>query len=106
MTKPFLLTAAIAAALLLGGCGDEAPSDAELYRLSCTGLAREIGKFSQKRADAQEDSIVGTVDMILADNREAEVAAGINSISGDIEGANAERELNRLQSVYQARGCY
>lgn len=106
MIKFLPLSLATTCAVMLAGCASESFSNARLSSMSCTDLAREIGRYTQMRDDADADSLVGTIDMVIADNREDEIVAGAESIIGDITSAGAERELSRLQSAYVQRGCY
>ncbi len=96
------LSAAIATALALGACSaDETP----ITSMSCTQLAHEIGKATQTRDDAAVDSVFGTVDMLTADNKADEITGGVESIAGDITGAAAQSEIDKLNRVFVQKGC-
>jgi hypothetical protein len=100
--KMTVLSTAIAAALALGAC---ATDDAPIASMSCTDLAREIGKATQTRDDAAVDSFVGTIDMLVADNKADEIDGGVESIIGDISGAAAQSELGTLNQAFVQKGC-
>lgn len=97
-----LQTAAMAAVLTLGAC---AAADTPISSMSCTDLAREIGKATQTKDDAAVDSIVGTIDMLAADNTADEITGGVDALVGDISGAAAQRQLDTLNSAFAQKGC-
>jgi hypothetical protein len=96
------LSAVIATLLVLGACADDRPP---LASMSCTDLAREIGRATQSRDDAAIDSLAGTIDILAADNRADEISGGVDSLVGDITGATAQSELDTLNNVFVQKGC-
>lgn len=86
----------------LGAC---ATNETSLSSMSCTDLAREIGKATQTRDDAAVDSVVGTIDMLAADNTADEITGGVDSLVGDISGAAAESRLDTLNRAFAQKGC-
>ncbi|NSX55403.1 hypothetical protein [Parasulfitobacter algicola] len=96
-------TSAIAVvALTLSGC---TTPEKPLTSMSCTELAMEIGKMTQARDEAAIDSAVGAIDVIIADTRAEEIEGGVEALIGDISGAAAQSELNRLNRVFAQKGC-
>ena len=104
-TKLFSITILVATTLL-GGCSVGAMNSKPIAQMSCTELAREIGRYTQLKETADADSLVGTVGMVLADNREDEITNGVESIVGDITSMSAESELEQLNRTFNQRGCY
>jgi hypothetical protein len=105
MKKAPILITPLIATLALGACSTDDGSDIPVQRMSCTDLAREIGKYTQMKQDADIDSVFGTIGMLAADNKEDEIAHGIEGIAGDVTGAVAENELDTLKTVYARKGC-
>lgn len=105
MIKFLPVSIATTFAVLLAGCAADEFTNARLSTMSCTDLAREIGRYTQIRDDANVDSITGTIDFVLADSKEDEIVAGAESIIGDIASADAENGLSRLQAAWVQRGC-
>lgn len=103
MTIKKTATSALAcAALTLSGC---ATPEKPLTSMSCTELAIEIGKMTQARDEAAIDSAVGAVDIIIADTRAEEIEGGVDALIGDVSGAMAQDELNKLNRVFAEKGC-
>ncbi len=96
------LSTIIVALLVLAACAEDRPP---LASLSCTDLAREMGKATQSRDDAAVDSIAGTIDMLAADSRADEISGGVDSIVGDITGTAAQSELDTLNGAFVQKGC-
>ena len=105
MKKTLILITPLMATLALGACSTEDGSDIPVQRMSCTDLAREIGKYTQMKQDADIDSVFGAIGMLAADNRDDEIAHGVEGIAGDITAAVAENELDTLKTVYSRKGC-
>jgi len=101
-TKSITLSSVTATVLALGACASDETSIASM---SCTDLAREIGKATQTRDDAAVDSVVGTIDMLAADNKADEITGGVDSLVGDISGAAAQSELDTLNRTFVQKGC-
>lgn len=100
--KTITLSTLAASVLALAAC---ATDDATIASMSCTELAHEIGRATQSRDDAAVDSVVGTIDMLVADNKADEIAGGAESLAGDISGAAAQSEIDRLNRVFVQKGC-
>lgn len=105
MTQTKLLMAAFGMVLLLSACAEKKLSNAELYSLSCTELAREIGKFGQIKKNADEDSLTGTLEMFISEDEGDQIVAGAESVVGDLASRDADEELTRLQAAFSRRGC-
>ena len=73
--------------------------------MSCTDIARKIGKATQARDDATVDSAIGLVEMLASDNQADEISGGVNSIAGDLTGATATRDLRKLNRAFAVKGC-
>ena len=97
-----MLSSVTASILALGACASD---DTHTASMSCTELAREIGRATQTRDDAAVDSVVGTIDMLAADNKADEISGGVESLVGDISGAAAQRELDALGRTFVQKGC-
>ena len=91
-----------AAILALGACASDS---VQVTSMSCTDLAREIGRATQTRDDANVDSILGTVEMLAADNKDDEISSGVESLVGDISGSVAQSELDTLNRAFVQKGC-
>lgn len=105
MTRTGYLTAVCGTALLLGACTEEKLSNSELNSLSCTGLAREIGKFTQIKKAADQENLLGNIDLAIARDEDDQIDAGVRSIESHSTSEDAEKELARLQAVFIRRGC-
>ncbi len=105
MKKTLILITPMIAVLTLGACSADDGNDIPVQRMSCTDLAREIGKYTQMKQDADIDSVFGTIGMLAADNKDDEIAHGVEGLAGDITSAVAENELDTLKTVYARNGC-
>lgn len=105
MTNTKTMTAVLCSALLLAACTEPKLSNADLNSLSCTDLAREIGKFGQIEKDAKADNLKGTIDLIVSDDEGDQIVAGAETISSEVVRADAEKEYARLESAFIRRGC-
>ena len=96
-----LVTLIVAAAMLTACASDPAP----LVSMSCTDLARNIGKATQIREAAAVDSIAGTVDMLAAETKADEITGGLESLAGDLTGVAVAQELDALNRAFRQKGC-
>lgn len=103
--KNLMLTLPLVTALTLGGCSVNNTGRTTDEYMSCTDLAREIGKYTQVKEDADVDSIVGTVGVLISDDKYDQISNGIDSISGDFTGMSARNELDKLNDAYVRSGC-
>lgn len=101
-SQSIMFSSVIGAVLALGACASD---NAPIASMRCTDLAREIGKTTQKRDDAVADSVIGTIDMLAADNKADEITGGVESLVGDISGAVAQNELDMLNRAFVQKGC-
>lgn len=77
-----------------------------ISQMSCTELAREIGRYSQIKEDADADSIIGTVGALISDNKNDQITHSVEGIVGDIASASAGSDLEKLKTAFNQRGCY
>lgn len=105
MTRKSLFIASLFATALLGGCSANTMNSTPIQHMSCTELAREIGRYTQMKETADADSLIGTVGMVLADNRQDEITNGVESIVGDVTSMSAASELAQLNRVFHQNGC-
>ncbi|MBM7069766.1 hypothetical protein [Actibacterium sp. 188UL27-1] len=105
ITQTAICIASITAGLALGACTDNEKTQAQVSRMSCTDLAREIGRVTQVKTDADLDSTFGTIDLVLSDDKEDQIVGGFESIAGDLTGAAARRDLDTLNAAFTRRGC-
>lgn len=89
----------------LGACGlsDKQLDDARY--MSCTELAREIGRYEQQRDDGEMDSLFGSVESALSDNKRDRENANMDSLSGDLQASDARQSLDQLNRIYRQKGC-
>ena len=97
--KLFVLTAT---AFLLTACASET---VPVAKMSCTELARNIGKATQIRDTATVDSIAGTVDMLATESTADEITGGLESLAGDLTHVAATQELDALNRAFRQNGC-
>lgn len=104
MNTPKMTLAVILSATILGlaAC---AKTQIPIASMSCTDIAREIGKATQARDDATVDSAIGLVEMLASDNQADEILGSVNSIAGDLTGAAVTRDLRKLNRAFAVKGC-
>lgn len=105
LTTKFSFIALSFGAVLLAGCSTTDTAK-PIHQMSCTELAREIGKHTQMSERADADSLVGTVDMLISDKKEDQITHGVESVVSDLVGISAEQELKKLNQMFNQRGCY
>ncbi len=103
ITKTLTLAVVLISVLTMAACDDE--PKIPMTSMSCTELAREMGRFSQMAKDAEIDSAFHTIETILADDDDEALAATFNGITEDATASMARDELEALNRVYRQRGC-
>lgn len=101
-TKILILGAALCA---LTACGESRHSLNAARAMSCTQLARELGKHEQRSASAGIDSMVNTITGAFTDDNAVERQAAIDGLINDVDQADANRSIEQLTAVFNAKGC-
>lgn len=98
-------SAALIALSLLGACG-HGPNDLRAARsLSCTQLARELGRLEQRSDAAGIDSTFATLEGAFANRDTDETAAEISGLVHDVDQIDADKSIDQLTQIYTAKGC-
>lgn len=103
--KILTLTAPLAAALALGACSGMNVKEPPVQYMSCTDLARQIGKYTQVKEDGEIDSIFGTIGSVLSDDKTDQITNGVEGIAGDITAVDARNRLDKLNAAYNRKNC-
>lgn len=90
---------------MLSACGETRQQLAAAQALSCTELAREIGKREQRRDSAQIDGVFNTIESVIADDKEDRDSASIASTINIIDETDAEESIEQLERIYRSKGC-
>ncbi len=101
--KLHLITMMIVATL--AACGETERDLHKARQMSCTELAREIGKREQRVESAQIDGWVYTLTSIISDDDELETAANIGLGASAIEEIDATKSLEQLKEIYSQSDC-
>jgi len=105
MLKLALKALPIATTLGLCACSSSSLHAIPPEQMSCTELAREIGRAQQAKEDADADSLLGTVGALLADNKADQTAYTVDGLVGDITSASADNTLKKLNAIFHRNGC-
>ncbi len=89
----------------LAACGESQQQLSAAHSLSCTDLAREIGKREQRRDSAKVDGWINMIESAVASDKEAETAADIDFLVNSIDEADAGKSFKQLQKIYRSKGC-
>lgn len=104
MTSLKLLTLG-AALCALTACGESQRSLSAAQTMSCTELARELGKREQRSETAGINSFANSLTSVLTDDKEVEREADIEGFINDVDQADADRSIEQLTAIFQAKGC-
>lgn len=99
------LTAVVATALTLSACHHTDELRLQVASMSCTDLAREIGRYTQMRDDAAIDSLSASIDGLITKKKNERIASGIEAVAEDITEMMAREKLDVLNVEYARRGC-
>ncbi len=103
---PFQLRfSALVLLTLVAACGQTGLQLEQARAMSCTELARELGKREQKRESAQIDGFAHSLDSVFADDKKARREADMNSVLTSLDEAVAEKEIAQLEQIFTAKGC-
>ena len=104
--KPLLIVAGPLAALLaLGACATPEEDLAEARGMSCTELAREIGRAEQERDDARLDGDLSTLDALFSESDSEIDDAILGGTLDDLAAESSEREVQDLTRIFRQKGC-
>lgn len=89
----------------LTACG-ESKKQLEIARsMSCTELAREIGKREQRRDSARIDGVFNSIVSVVDSDKEVRRSADIDSTINNIDEADAEKSVEQLTKIFRQKGC-
>lgn len=103
MMKTLILAALIPVGLTLSACSEM--KDTPIAQMSCTDLAREIGRNTERRNVGDVDALVGTLGAALSDDKGDRLASGVEGAIGGISSALARERLDQLKTAFARRGC-
>ena len=89
----------------LAGCADPRQEMLAAQAMSCTELAREIGRHEYRRDSARVDGVINSISSAIADDKKERDAADIESLGNGIDEMDASRSIEMLQKVYRSKRC-
>lgn len=89
----------------LTACGESQQDLSAARSMSCTQLARVLGRREQRRESAAIDSIGNTLTSALTDDKELERSAAIEGLVNNVDEMDANRSIEQLNAIYRAKGC-
>lgn len=104
-SKISTLAASLFAALTLAACNQIGKPELNVAQMRCTDLAREIGRYTQMRDEAQIDSFAANIEGLVAEKDSDRMASGIESLTEDITEDIARDNLEILNTEYARRRC-
>lgn len=78
----------------------------DYHNMSCTQLAREIGKLEARKERADDDELSSNIGAAFAKDRDAERDYEIDSALAGLTSYSIENELKKLENIYRHKACY
>lgn len=95
----------LATMTMLSACGETQNQLTVARSLTCTELAREIGKREQRRDSARVEGVFNSIISVVADDEETREGASIDSAINTVDEIDAERSFEQLNEIYSSKGC-
>ncbi|HAT87975.1 MAG TPA: hypothetical protein DCS30_19800 [Rhizobiales bacterium] len=105
MPNRLILLGPVIAMTTLGACTSSDNSLEDARYMSCTELARNIGRQEQRKEDALIDGIGDDIDMIISKTDEDKTASAISGMINDLDEHDADQSLKQLNQIFRQKGC-
>lgn len=101
--KTVILAALIPVGLSLSACSDM--DETPIAQMSCTDLARDIGRHTERRNMGDAEAVFGTLGAALSKSKEDKLIHGVEGAIGGISSSLSRDRLDKLQAAYAKLGC-